>query len=176
MRAVMSESTGSASALASSVRYRATRRPRGVRCAAWWAVLVSANLPAIVFAQSPCPGIHVQILEIKNSTGAVACALFEAPEGFPSEFLQFATNITMIKIRDTQARCKFLDIPQGEYALAVVHDENMDGKLETSWLGVPTEGYAFSSGATVTMSAPSFEEASFLYDGRKLDMKIKLNY
>lgn len=176
MRTVISESIERASALTSTVRHPATRLTMGGRCAAWCAVLVLANLPAIVLAKPSCPGIHVKILDIKNSTGTVACALFESPEGFPAEFLQFATNITMIKIRDTQARCNFLDIPQGTYALAVVHDENMDGKLGTNWLGVPTEGYAFSSGATVTMSAPSFEDASFTYDGHKLDMTIKLNY
>ncbi|MFO8140426.1 MAG: DUF2141 domain-containing protein [Marinobacter sp.] len=137
---------------------------------------MSASLPGIIFAQPSCPGIHVKILDIKNSTGTVACALFESPEGFPTEFMRSATNIAMIAIRDTQARCDFLDIPPGTYALAVIHDENMDGKLATNWLGVPTEGYGFSSGAIATMSAPSFEDASFLYDGKNLDLTIKLNY
>ncbi len=82
----------------------------------------------------------------------------------------------MIKIRDTQARCNFLDVPPGTYALAVIHDENMDGKLGTNFLGVPTEGYGFSSGATASMSAPSFEAASFLYDGKNLDLTIRLTY
>lgn len=172
----MSASTTLKSALPSMVRHPATRFPVGVRFAALWAVLLFANLPNIVFAQASCPGIHVKILDIKNSTGTVACALFESPEGFPSEFLQFATNITMIKIRDTKARCNFLDVPPGTYALAVVHDENKDGKLNTNWLGVPTEGYAFSSGAEASLSAPSFEDASFSYDGQKMDMTIKLNY
>ncbi|MFI9650852.1 DUF2141 domain-containing protein [Guyparkeria halopsychrophila] len=31
----------------------------------------------------------------------------------------------------------------GTYALAVIHDENMNGKLDTQWLGIPTEGAAF---------------------------------
>ncbi len=64
----------------------------GVRWAAWFAVLMFANLPALAFAQPPCPGIHLKILNIRNSTGTVACALFESPEGFPNEFLHFATN------------------------------------------------------------------------------------
>ncbi len=155
-----------------SVR-RLTNGGRGV---AVGAVLMLASLPAIVFAQPSCPGIHVRILDIRNSTGTVACALFESPEGFPTEFLQSATNITMIAIRDTQARCNFLDVPPGTYALAVIHDENMDGKLATNWLGIPTEGYGFSSGATASMSAPSFEDASFSYDGHNLDLTITLNY
>jgi uncharacterized protein (DUF2141 family) len=148
----------------------------GVRGVTLCAVLVLANLPAISFAQSPCPGIHVKILDIRNSTGAVACALFEAPVGFPAEFLRYATNIMMIKIRDTQARCDFLDIPPGTYALAVIHDENMDGKLGTNWLGVPREGYGFSNDAKASMSAPSFKAASFSYDGQNLDLTIRLNY
>jgi uncharacterized protein (DUF2141 family) len=96
---------------------------------------VFANPAAIAFAQSSCPGIHVKILSIRNSTGAVACALFESPAGFPTEFLHSATNIMMIKIKDAQARCDFEDIPPGTYALAVVHDENMNGKLDTNRWG-----------------------------------------
>uniref|UniRef100_UPI00356AD981 DUF2141 domain-containing protein n=1 Tax=Marinobacter sp. TaxID=50741 RepID=UPI00356AD981 len=95
-------------------------------------VVAFTSLPAIVFAQPTCPGIHVDIPNIENSTGTVACALFESPEGFPAEFLHSATHITMMKIRDTKARCSFLDIPPGTYALAVIHDENMDGKLNTN--------------------------------------------
>lgn len=172
----MTESTNRTSALASTVRFPVARFSMGIRCATLWAVLMFANLPAIVFAKSPCPGIHVEILNIESSTGAVACALFESPAGFPTEFLQSATNIMMRNMRDTQARCNFLDIPPGTYALAVVHDENMDGKLNTNFLGVPTEGYGFSSGAKASMSAPSFEAASFSYDGQNLDLTIRLHY
>ena len=74
-----------------------------VPCVALFAVLVFSNLPAIAFAQSPCPGIHVKILNIRNSTGTVDCALFESPIGFPIEFLRSATNVMVIKGRNTQA-------------------------------------------------------------------------
>ncbi len=176
MSKIRSESTNRESAFGSPARHPVTRLPMGVRCVALWAVLMLANFPAIVFAQSSCPGIHVTIPNIRNNAGSVACALFESPAGFPTEFLHSATNIMMIKIRDSQARCNFLDIPPGTYALAVIHDENMDGKLATNFLGVPTEGYGFSSGAKATMSAPSFEAASFSYSGQNLDLTIRLNY
>ena len=147
-----------------------------VPCVALFAVLVFSNLPAIAFAQSPCPGIHVKILNIRNSTGTVDCALFESPIGFPIEFLRSATNVMVIKGRNTQARCDFEDTPPGTYALAVIHDENMDGKLDTNWLGVPTEGYGFSNGANALLGAPLFSAASFPYDGRNLDLTISLHY
>lgn len=163
-------------ALALPVRYSVTRPLMGVRCIAMCAVLILANLPTTVVAQPSCSGIHVKTLGIRNNTGAVACALFESPAGFPTEFLHSATNIMVIKIQDTQARCDFLDISPGTYALAVIHDADMDGNLGTNWMGVPTEGYGFSNDATAFMDAPSFEAASFSYDGRSLNLKISLNY
>jgi len=172
----MNESTNRKSAVASTVRGPEMRVPKGVQCVAWFAVLVFANLPTLALAQSPCPGIHVKILDIRNSTGTIDCALFESPVGFPIEFLHSATNIMIIKIRKTEARCDFEDIPPGTYAIAVIHDENMNGKLDTNWLGIPTEGYGFSNDAKGVIGAPSFSAASFLYDGRNLDLMISLHY
>ena len=140
------------------------------------AVALALNAVSAALAQAPCPGIHVKILDIRNSTGTVACALFESPAGFPIEFLHSATNVMVIKIRATQARCDFEDIPPGTYALAVIHDENMNGKLDTGLLGVPTEGYGFSNDARAWFGAPSFSAASFPYDGRNLDLTISLHY
>ena len=147
-----------------------------VRCVAWFAMLMFVNLPRVPLAQSSCPGIHVEVLKIRNSTGTVACALFESSEGFPLEYLRYATNIMVIKIRETQARCDFLDIPPGSYALAVIHDENMNGKLDTNLMGIPTEGYGFSRNAKALLGSPSFSAASFPYDGKNLDITVNLQY
>ena len=148
-----------------------------VRCVALLAFLLFANLIAVALAQSPsCPGIHVKVLNIRNSTGTVDCALFDSPQGFPIEVLHSATKAMVMKIRHTEARCDFEDIPPGTYALAVVHDENMNGKLDTNWLGIPKEGYGFSNDAKALLTAPSFSAASFQYDGGTLDLTISLHY
>ena len=84
--------------------------------------------------------------------------------------------MTAIGIRDTQARCDFLYIPRGTYALAVIHDENRNGELDTNWLGVPTEGYGSSSDAKAALGAPSFSAAKVRYDGGSLDLEISLHY
>ncbi|MDO8292247.1 MAG: DUF2141 domain-containing protein [Gallionella sp.] len=172
----MNESTLRKSAVASTIKYPQMRAPMGVQCVTWFSVLMFAALPSLTFAQSPCPGIHVKILNIKNSTGTVACALFESPDGFPTEYLRLATNVMVIKIRKDQARCDFEDIPPGTYAMAVIHDENMNSKLDTHWLGIPTEGYGFSNDAKGLVGAPSFSAASFSYDGQNLDLTMSLHY
>lgn len=160
---------------ASKVGRSDIRMHMGIMIMAFLAVLMFVNLP-LAFAQTECPGIRVNVLGIRNSTGTVDCALFNSPEGFPNEFLHFATNVMVIKIRDTKARCYFEDIPPGTYALAVIHDENMNGKLDTKWTGVPKEGYGFSNDAMGFLSAPSFSAASFEYDGQTLDLTISLRY
>lgn len=164
------------SAATSTVRGTQIRILMGARCRAWFAVLMFATFPILAFSQPPCPGIHVKILNIKNSTGSVACALFESPPGFPRDYLHFATNAMIIKIRKSQARCDFEDIPPGTYAMVVVHDENMNGELDTNWLGIPKEGYGFSNYVNALQGAPSFSAASFLYDGRDIEMTMSLNY
>ena len=135
--------------------------------------LACAALPA---QPQPSPGIHVTVLGIHNSVGTVACALFESPAGFPNDYLRNATNIMVIKVRHTQARCDFEDMPPGHYALAIIHDENMNGKLDTGALGVPLEGYGFSNNAHALLGPPSFAAAGFAYDGQALEITISLRY
>ena len=122
------------------------------------------------------PGLHVEILGIRNSIGAVACALFDGPHGFPTEFLRFASNMVMVKVRATKATCDFADIAPGTFALAVIHDENRDGALATNVMGMPQEGYGFSNDAKGRLGPPSFEAASFSYNGQSLNMTIALQY
>jgi uncharacterized protein (DUF2141 family) len=133
--------------------------------------------PGVVAGQTPsCPGIHVTILNIRNSIGTVDCALFDSPNGFPRDVLRSAMRLMVMKVANSQARCDFEGIPSGTYAAVVLHDENMNGKVDTNWLGVPKEGYGFSNDANAASGAPSFSKASFVYDGTTLDLTITLRY
>jgi len=157
-------------------RDRKIRIRKEIRWVAFFAVLIFLNLPAIAFSQTSCPGIHVKIQNIKNSTGNIACGIFESPEGFPKKFQVSAKTGIMKKIQKTQAQCNFADIPPGTYAIAVIHDENMNGKLDTNWTGIPTEGYGFSNTTIDEFGAPAFSAARFRYDGQNLNLTIKLKY
>ncbi len=144
--------------------------------AALWVVLMFANYPAIALAQSSCPGIHVEVPNIRNSAGSLSCALFETPEGFPSDFMRFAVKLVMTKVQNGEASCDFAGIPPGTYAIVVIHDENLNGELDKNFLGIPNEGYGFSNEAKAGFSAPSFSGARFMYDGGRLDLTVELKY
>jgi uncharacterized protein (DUF2141 family) len=146
-----------------------------VRVSVLFIGLMAGN-PGIAAEETACPGIHVTILGIRNGTGTVDCALFESSKGFPVDVLRSAMRLVAMKVPNTEARCDFEDIPAGTYALVVLHDENMNGKLDTNWLGVPREGYGFSRDAKATFAAPSFSDASFEYNGETLGLTITLRY
>ena len=139
-----------------------------------WLMLMD---PGVVAGQtSSCPGIHVTILNIRNGIGTVDCALFDSPNGFPRDVLHSAMRVVVMKVPNTKARCDFEGLHSGTYALVVLHDENMNGKIDTNWLGVPKEGYGFSNDPRAGFRAPSFSNASFVYDGKTLDLTITLRY
>ena len=37
------------------------------------------------------------------------------------------------------------NLPAGNYAVQVMHDENENNKLDTNFMGMPIEGYGFSN-------------------------------
>jgi len=121
-------------------------------------------------------GIHVTVLNIRNSKGTVDCALFNSPQGFPADVLHSALKLAATKISNGTARCDFEGVPAGTYAVVVLHDENMNARIDYNWLGIPREGYGFSGDANDWLGAPSFARTSFAFDGHELDLTITLRY
>ncbi|PPR43447.1 MAG: hypothetical protein CFH21_00784 [Alphaproteobacteria bacterium MarineAlpha5_Bin11] len=65
-------------------------------------------------------------------------------------------------------------IHEGPFAIAVYHDENGDGKLNTGLFWRPKEGYAFSNNYT-PKGPPSFKKAKILITHGE-PITIRLNY
>jgi uncharacterized protein (DUF2141 family) len=65
------------------------------------------------------------------------------------------------KISNSNITYVFKDIPDGNYTVRVLHDENNNNKLDSNFFGVPTEGFGFSNNPEVTLSFPSFSETKF---------------
>ena len=66
------------------------------------------------------------------------------------------------------------DLPYGELAFAVYHDENNSGEIDKNLIGIPKERYAFSNNIKPTFKAPSFEDCKFNYDKNTDVIRISL--
>ena len=71
---------------------------------------------------------------------------------------------------------KFTNLTPGYYALAAYHDENDNDSFDTNFLGLPTEGYAFSSDAQAIFGPPSFLDAQITLKLEGSTTHIKMGY
>ncbi len=70
---------------------------------------------------------------------------------------------------------RFGDLPSGDYAVALFHDENGNGKLDTS-LGIPREGIGFSNNPRLLFGPPRFAAASFAVTNLAVDETVRMKY
>lgn len=116
--------------------------------------------------------LTVHLNNLRVSGGQVEIGIFNKSEGFLKEKHQY------IKKRFNLNQTKnfsytFRNLPDGEYAVAVFHDENANGKMDTNLIGIPKEPYGFSNNFIPKIKAPSFTQTKFKLDGNKI-IKISL--
>lgn len=58
------------------------------------------------------------------------------------------------------ARIEFAALPPGDYALAMLHDENGNGRLDTMF-GIPKEGVGFSRDPVLRFGPPKWDQVRF---------------
>ena len=64
-------------------------------------------------------------------------------------------------IKNETATVTFTDLPKGEYAVSVYHDENANGVMDKNMFGIPSEDYAASNNAKGVMGPPKYADAKF---------------
>lgn len=120
--------------------------------------------------------LTVKITRLHNNTGSVLVSLFREGTGFPDDASR-ALARQKATITDKGATLLFRDIPPGNYAVAILHDENNNQKMDKNFFGIPKEGYGFSNNASAPFGPPSFRKASFTHGNQKpTEIVIKTKY
>ena len=65
-------------------------------------------------------------------------------------------------------------VPPGDYAIAVYHDANENGKLDRHLLGYPLEPYGFSNNARGKLGPPAWDRVFFQVGDATSAMEIQL--
>ena len=108
--------------------------------------------------------IEVHIEKLETMEGMMYVCLMN-PQ---NKFIETCFMKKVQKVIDEQMVLKFYEIPIGQYAVSVFHDENDDGKLNTGFLGIPNEPYGFSNNPVIVFGSPNFEDCSFQVDKNKV--------
>jgi len=128
---------------------------------------------AILFAfaaSAAAAELTVAVENVDSASGNVRIGLFASAKAFPGkpdrgETVAAAPGTVTVVFRELQA---------GNYAVSAFHDLNDNNKLDTGFLGRPTEPVGFSRDAHGRMGPPAFDDAAFAVDGAAVKIAVRL--
>ena len=126
---------------------------------AQYTLLLLMLSPALALAE--LSSVKVRVSNISQATGNVEITLFDSAESFLNE-----VYLQQSGMADEEGRfeVEFSGLPDGEYAVVVVHDANDNGKLDNGFLGFGGESYGYSNNAKPWFGRPDFEDVKFTVD------------
>jgi uncharacterized protein (DUF2141 family) len=124
---------------------------------------------------APAADLKVHIIGLRSTQGVMRLSLYDQAETFlQAEGRLVSANL--MRLQAAGASICFADLPPGQYAITVHHDENNDGKLNRNFVGIPLEGYGFSNDARSTLGPPSFTKAAVTLQNQDQVITITLRY
>lgn len=120
--------------------------------------------------------ITVEILALRNLEGQVLISLYNNAEGFPRDRDAVIESKAVTPIASADFEVVFENFRHGDYAIAVLHDENMSADMDFGFLHLPKEGYCFSNNVKPRLRAPPFKKAKFALNADNVTQRLRMVY
>jgi uncharacterized protein (DUF2141 family) len=133
-------------------------------CAFAMTGMAAVAQPAPAAPAAGAATVTVQVVSMHSSKGSVQCLLYAGDVGFPGKPDKAVARLT-VPIADEASTCVFPNLTAGDYAIELFHDENGNGKLDTGFLGIPSEGFGASNDAPEKFGPPKYADAKFTVTG-----------
>lgn len=111
--------------------------------------------------------LEVTVENVQGAEGTLMLAVYDEA-GYRSTPLRSAAQPA------SAAHFAFPALPAGGYAIAVFHDRNGNGKLDTNLMGIPSEPYGFSV-SSGGMGPPAWSAARFELPEAGTSVTVKLS-
>ncbi|MFV8226078.1 DUF2141 domain-containing protein [Christiangramia aquimixticola] len=111
--------------------------------------------------------IEVKVPNVSSSTGEVLFALYTE-----DNFMQAPVASLKAEIIEGEASANFKNLKEGNYAILVMHDVNMNMQMDFDIDGLPLEDYG-SSNNVYEMGPPTWGNSNFKFTGKNTKMEIR---
>lgn len=118
--------------------------------------------------------LDLRIVGLRSLKGNILICLTTNGGAFPNCAKDPQAHKTIVPAAKA-ALVHFSDLAQGNYAVALIHDENANGKLDTA-LMIPREGFGFSNNPAIGFGPPKFAAARFAVGSGETTQSIKMKY
>lgn len=125
------------------------------------------------YAYSQSAVLVITVPNIDSLKGEIQVSVYDNGKSFLKENEEY--RIYRFKVNEEKGRFVINDLPNGEYALIIYHDENNNKEIDKSIFGLPQEGYGFSKNFKPGFSRPDFEDCSILLN-KDIETEIRLMY
>jgi uncharacterized protein (DUF2141 family) len=118
--------------------------------------------------------LDVNVTGLRSMKGNVLVCVTSNPKFFPDCSKDPKSYRAKVAARDA-ANVTFSGMAQGTYAIALLHDENANSKMDMA-VFLPREGFGFSRNPAVVTGPPKFRSASFEVDAVEVSQRVKMKY
>ena len=132
-----------------------------------------ALVAATLVGAAPSADLDVQLANLRSAKGLIRVCLTDDPANFP-DCVSDKDAITR-SLPATARSVRFASLSPGGYAVAVIHDENGNAKLDT-FAGIPKEGFGFSRNPAIRFGPPRFAAARFTMESGAETQQIRMRY
>jgi len=121
--------------------------------------------------------LTAKVQGLRNSKGVVQFTLYNKDGTIPDEKFENYYQMEASEIHNGSATITFSQLPEGRYAINILHDENENGEIDKKFmLPLPAEGVGFSNYESIGLfNRPNFSKASFGLN-KNLTINIKVIY
>jgi uncharacterized protein (DUF2141 family) len=119
--------------------------------------------------------VSVTVNGLRNVKGHLLASLFSKADGFPAR-PELAMQALTLNITGRMARVTFTNVPPGVYAVAVCHDENSDGRMNSRFFGRPKEGYGLYRPTDIQSGPPRFKGSEFAVGTNRIAVDVEMIY
>jgi len=123
-------------------------------------------------AGAPPPGVDLTFENLRNTRGMLRLCVTSDRRYFPDCSDDPAAISRSVAATERGAT---FNLPAGRYAVSLIHDENGNGKLDTT-LGIPREGFAFSRNPAIRFGPPRYDEVSFPVGEARTGQTLRVKY
>lgn len=117
--------------------------------------------------------LDVEITALRSTKGMVRLCLTREAGDFPD--CRDAASAIKRSFPAAAPRLRIEGLAPGSYAIAVIHDENANEKLDT-FAGIPREGFGFSRNPAIGFGPPSFARAEFRIAADAAAQQVRMRY
>ena len=134
-------------------------------------LVLAANAPPAQDAK-----ITVTVTDLRNAKGIVRACMTRDESKFPRCRGVPGAYAATAAAHEGAVTFTFTGVKPGRYAIALLHDENANGKADRALGMMPTEGFGCSRDAKVRMGPPKFTDAAFPVGAADSALTIRMRY